>query len=46
VVIPLLVFDQFEEIFTHGRADEARSKATEAFLDELADLVEGDHPNL
>lgn len=39
-VMPLLVFDQFEEIFTLGRLDSDRAAATEAFLDELADLAE------
>ena len=39
-VVPLLVFDQFEEIFTLGRLDPDRSAATEAFLGQLADLVE------
>jgi WD40 repeat protein len=38
VVVPLLVFDQFEEIFTLGKKDPA---GREAFLTELADLVEG-----
>jgi len=37
LVTPLLVFDQFEEIFTIGRLDEA-------FLTELADLCEGSAP--
>jgi WD40 repeat protein len=37
LVTPLLVFDQFEEIFTIGRPDEA-------FLTELADLCEGSAP--
>ncbi len=40
LVMPLLVFDQFEEIFTLGHIDPDRSKATEAFLDQLADLSE------
>ncbi len=40
IVVPLLVFDQFEEIFTLGRKDPGR----EAFLAELADLVEGRPP--
>jgi hypothetical protein len=38
--LPLLVFDQFEEIFTLGRLDPDRSVATEVFIDQLADLVE------
>ena len=37
LITPLLVFDQFEEIFTIGRLDEA-------FLTELADLCEGSAP--
>ncbi len=40
IVVPLLVFDQFEEIFTLGRKDPGR----QAFLAELADLVEGRPP--
>jgi WD40 repeat protein len=43
-VTPLLVFDQFEEAFTLGRRDAARTAATNAFLTELADLVEGRTP--
>jgi hypothetical protein len=39
-VMPLLVFDQFEEAFTLGRLDAQRSAATDAFLAELADLAE------
>ncbi len=39
-LMPLLVFDQFEETFTLGRVDPKRSAATEAFLLELADLGE------
>ena len=42
-VLPLLVFDQFEEIFTLGR-DEARIQFSDAFLDELADLAEESVP--
>jgi WD40 repeat protein len=41
IVVPLLVFDQFEEIFTLGKQDPA---VREAFLAELADLVEGRPP--
>src|SRR5271165_2975257 len=43
-VMPLLVFDQFEEVFTLGRLDPQRAAATEAFLAELADLAEGRPP--
>ncbi len=44
LVVPLLVFDQFEEIFTLGRIDPDRAKAAGAFLDQLADLSEGRPP--
>ena len=44
VIIPLLVFDQFEEIFTLGRRDRSRTHATNLFLTELADLVEARPP--
>ena len=40
LVTPLLAFDQFEEIFTLGRG----LAATETFLTELADLIEGRPP--
>jgi WD40 repeat protein len=40
-VTPLLVFDQFEEIFTLARPDAGPEKHARAFLDELSDLVEG-----
>jgi WD40 repeat protein len=43
-VTPLLVFDQFEEIFTLGRRDRAAALRTEAFLDDLAALTEGAPP--
>ena len=45
-VMPLLVFDQFEELFTLGRLDKSgrldpqRWAVTDAFLDQLADLAE------
>jgi formylglycine-generating enzyme required for sulfatase activity len=44
IVIPLLVFDQFEEIFTLGARDRSHSQATNAFITELADLVEARPP--
>lgn len=43
-VLPVLVFDQFEEIFTLGQASEAARAAASEFIEELADLVE-DRPS-
>ena len=42
-VAPVLVFDQFEEIFTLGRS-EARQAIRQAFLRDLADCVENRLP--
>ena len=42
-VAPVLVFDQFEEIFTLGR-NEARQAIRQAFLRDLADCVENRLP--
>ena len=39
-IMPLLVFDQFEEIFTLGCLDAGRSEATNALIEQLADLAE------
>ena len=36
-VLPLLIFDQFEEIFTLAQADDAGRRRARQFLDELAD---------
>ncbi|HEX7186293.1 MAG TPA: WD40 repeat domain-containing protein [Thermoanaerobaculia bacterium] len=44
IVTPLLVFDQFEEVFTLGQRNPSRARETEAFLAELADLCEGSPP--
>ena len=44
IVKPLLIFDQFEEVFTLGQRDRARTQATNLFLTELADLVEARPP--
>jgi hypothetical protein len=43
-VMPILVFDQFEEIFTLGRSTADRTHATELFLDQLTDLAVGRPP--
>ena len=40
LLIPVLVFDQFEEIFTLGRENDARRERANDFLKELADLAE------
>jgi phage protein U len=40
LLIPVLVFDQFEEIFTLGRENAARRARAKDFFKELADLVE------
>jgi WD40 repeat protein len=44
LLTPVLAFDQFEEMFTLGRADETRRERSRAFLSELADLVENRPP--
>lgn len=41
---PLLIFDQFEEVFTLGQRDRSRAQATNTFITELADLVEARPP--
>lgn len=43
-LLPLLIFDQFEEIFTLGQADDAGKLRARQFLEELADLVENRAP--
>src|SRR5207237_465068 len=43
-IIPVLVFDQFEEIFTQGLAGEDSRAASQSFLAELAELAENRPP--
>jgi hypothetical protein len=43
-IVPLLVLDQFEELFTLGRRDSASAAASDRFLVELVDLAEGRPP--
>jgi hypothetical protein len=46
LVTPVLVFDQFEEIFTLGRANEARRTRGQEFLAELGCLIERRPPQV
>lgn len=43
-IIPLLIFDQFEEIFTLAQADDAGRQRAANFIEDLADLVENRPP--
>ena len=43
-LIPLLIFDQFEEIFTLAQADDVGRRRAAQFIDDLADLVENRAP--
>jgi hypothetical protein len=43
-LIPLLIFDQFEEIFTLGQSDDFGRKRAAEFIEDLADLVENRPP--
>jgi hypothetical protein len=43
-IIPLLIFDQFEEIFTLAQADDAGRARAAVFIEDLADLVENRPP--
>ncbi len=45
VLTPLLIFDQFEEIFTLAQADDAGRARAALFIEELADLVENRPPH-
>jgi hypothetical protein len=44
MLMPLLIFDQFEEIFTLGHADDSGRQRAKEFLADLADLVENRAP--
>ncbi|MGJ7511563.1 nSTAND1 domain-containing NTPase [Variovorax sp. GT1P44] len=44
-LVPVLVFDQFEEIFTHGAVDDPTRTLTTDFVAELADLIEDRQPD-
>ena len=43
-IIPLLIFEQFEEIFTLAQADDAGRRRAAIFIEDLADLVENRPP--
>ncbi|HQR49537.1 MAG TPA: hypothetical protein PL152_09380, partial [Steroidobacteraceae bacterium] len=43
-VLPLLIFDQFEEIFTLAQADDLGRQRAKQFIEDLADLVENRPP--
>jgi hypothetical protein len=43
-LIPLLIFDQFEEIFTLAQGDESGRRRAAQFIEDLADLVENRAP--
>ncbi len=43
-LVPLLIFDQFEEIFTLAQGDDAGRRRAAMFIEDLADLVENRPP--
>ena len=43
-IVPMLIFDQFEEIFTLAQADDAGRARAQQFIEDLADLVENRAP--
>ena len=45
-LIPLLIFDQFEEIFTLAQGDESGRARAARFIEDLADLVENRPPKV
>jgi hypothetical protein len=44
LLVPVLIFDQFEEVFTLGLAREASRGAAQRFLTELAELIKNRPP--
>lgn len=44
-VVVVLVFDQFEELFTVGQVDERSRRAASAFVEDLAGLIEDRPPD-
>jgi len=44
LLTPVLIFDQFEEIFTLGRTNQPRAQRVEEFVAELGDLIENRPP--
>ena len=45
LLVPVLIFDQFEEVFTLGLAREASRGTAQRFLSELAELIENRPPD-
>ncbi len=45
LLTPLLVFDQFEEIFTLGKIRESRTNRAKSFMYEIMDLAQGSIPD-
>jgi tetratricopeptide (TPR) repeat protein len=43
-LVPLLIFDQFEEVFSLGQTDSSGRRRAAEFLEQLADLVENRPP--
>jgi tetratricopeptide (TPR) repeat protein len=43
-IVPVLVFDQFEEVFTQGLAGDDSRASSQSFLGELAELIENRPP--